>query len=121
MVFDQKGIVMYFLVTTFRFNGFNGDSLDLMDTLQDNILDHRKLVLRGILSEGDIRLSLSQISPNTFTSRLSVSLDDNSLSEDVICGQLESNIHSMNKRGILSINLHDWELTIETECTRHKS
>lgn len=103
---------MYNLTIGLQFNDFRGELFDLLEALEDNFSSHKSVLLRGLPDETSAKVSLSQIGSCVFQALISVATDEGSLSEDFVCGQLESNADSMAKRGILSINLHQWELSI---------
>jgi 23S rRNA maturation-related 3'-5' exoribonuclease YhaM len=103
---------MYIADVSIKLNGFKGDSFDALSELQDNFIDHKSILLRGLPDQSTVKVSLTQIANDIFKSQISVLTDEASLSEDMVLGQIESNIISMKDRGILSINLHDWDLSL---------
>lgn len=103
---------MYNLTIGLEFSSFKGEPFDVLEALEDNFISHKSVLLRGLPENTSAKISLSQIGPCEFQALIFVETDEASVSEDFVCGQLESNADSMAKRGILSINLHQWELNI---------
>lgn len=95
----------------FTFKEFRGCPLSLLEQLEENITKSKESLLRGVTDQSVFTLSLSQYNEHSFIIHIIINNQTDN-SEDVVIGQMESNILSLQRKGILSLGLHEWELSI---------
>jgi len=107
------GIIMHELVFFLKLNGFNGDSLLIQDTIDENLNSKSELLKKGLSSNSKIKIIITRFNRDIFKIFISI-LNNYDMSEDVAISQIELNLKSMHKKGILNTGIHEWELNIST-------